>query len=453
MQFDDRRDAGRRLAERLTRFVDEDPIVLGLPRGGVPVAYEIAKALEAPLDVLVVRKVGAPHNPEYGIGAVGEENVVLMNDEAIRGLRISQDALDEAVAREREELDRRLQRYRSGRPAVPVRGRTVIVVDDGLATGVSSTAAARVARERGAGRTILAVPVGAPDSVKQVSEHYDEVVCLHAPPSFVAVGSWYRDFGQTRDETVVELLSRAYDELPTGMEEGTPTQSGEEPGGNPGHGQQEVAVVAGEVTLPADLRLPARPHGLVIFAHGSGSSRGSPRNRQVAAQLNEAGFATLLFDLLTPPEERERSNVFDIPLLGRRLVAAVRWAHEQDELEGLPVGLFGASTGAAAALVAVAELGPEVQAVVSRGGRPDLAMERLGEVTAPTLLIVGGRDEPVIGMNEKAAKKLRVEHELVIIPGASHLFEEPGALDEVAKYAGNWFSRHLSSHPPDSDPS
>ncbi len=455
MQFDDRRDAGRRLAERLTRFADEGPIVLGLPRGGVPVAYEIAKALEAPLDVLVVRKVGAPHNPEYGIGAVGEEDVVLTNDEAVRALRISQDALDEAVAREREELERRLGRYRSGRPAVPIRDRTVIVVDDGLATGVSSTAAAQVVRERGAGRTILAVPVGAPDSLKQVSEHYDEVVCLHAPSSFMAVGSWYRDFGQTRDETVVELLSRAYDELPDGRNEGAveksppsgATQDGpreEEGSDNPGHGEREVTIAAGDVTLPGDLSLPDRPQGLVIFAHGSGSSRKSPRNRQVATLLNEARFATLLFDLLTDLEERDRRNVFDIPLLGRRLVAATRWGREQDELRALPIGFFGASTGAAAALVAAAELGGEVQAVVSRGGRPDLAMARLREVTAPTLLIVGGRDEPVIGMNEEAAEELRVEHELAIVPGATHLFEEPGALDEVAKHAAEWFSRHLA---------
>lgn len=450
MQFDDRRDAGRQLAERLSSLADEDPIVLGLPRGGIPVAYEVAKALDAPLDVLVVRKVGSPNNPEYGIGAVGEEDVVLMNDEAVRALRISQDELDEAVAREREELERRLERYRSGRPAVPIRDRTVIVVDDGLATGVSSTAAAHVVRERGVGRTILAVPVGAPDSVKQVSEHYDEVVCLHAPSSFMAVGSWYRDFGQTRDETVVELLSQAYEELSAEEKEsGNPAGASSD---DADVSEREVDVAAGEVTLPGDLRVPDSPQGLVIFAHGSGSSRKSPRNRQVASLLNEAGFGTLLFDLLTDSEERDRRNVFDIPLLGRRLIAAARWATQLDELAGLAIGFFGASTGAAAALLAAAELGQEVGAVVSRGGRPDLAMERLGEVTAPTLLIVGGRDEPVIGMNEKAAKELRVEHELVIVAGATHLFEEPGALDEVAKHAAEWFSRHLAPDLPDSGP-
>lgn len=443
MQFDDRRDAGQQLAERLVPYGDENPIVVGLPRGGIPVAYEVAHKLGAPLDVLVVRKVGAPHNPEYGVGAVGEEDVVLMNDEAVRGLRISQDALDEAVGREREELERRLERYRSGRPGVGVGGSTVIVVDDGLATGVSATAAAEVLRERGAGRRILAVPVGAPESLTQVAEHYDEVVCLHAPDSFMAVGSWYRDFGQTRDEAVVELLSRAYDELPADKKDAAAAEPAPESGGDQGNSERHVEVGAGELTLPGDLSLPAAPRGLVIFAHGSGSSRRSPRNRHVASLLNDAGFATLLFDLLTDVEERDRGNVFDIPLLGRRLVAATRWARQLDELADLPVGFFGASTGAAAALVAAAELGREVRAVVSRGGRPDLAEERLGDVAAPTLLIVGGRDEPVIEMNEEAAKELRGEHELVIVPGATHLFEEPGALDEVAQHAGAWFSRHL----------
>ncbi|MDP8927865.1 MAG: dienelactone hydrolase family protein [Actinomycetota bacterium] len=443
MQFDDRRAAGRQLAERLTSYAHEDAIVVGLPRGGIPVAYEVAHALRAPLDTLVVRKVGAPHNPEYGVGAVGEEGVVLMNDEAVRGLRISQDALEEAVGREREELERRLERYRSGRPAVGIGGHTVIVVDDGLATGVSATAAAQVLRERGAGRRILAVPVGAPDSLKQVAEHYDEVVCLHAPSSFMAVGSWYRDFGQTRDDTVVELLSRAYDELPAEKKDDTAAEPAQEPGPDHGNSERQVEVAAGELNLPGDLSVPGDPRGLVIFAHGSGSSRRSPRNRHVASLLNDAGFATLLFDLLTDVEERDRGNVFDIPLLGRRLISATLWARQLDEFAGLPVGFFGASTGAAAALVAAAELGREVQAVVSRGGRPDLAMERLGDVTVPTLLIVGGRDEPVIAMNEQAAKELRGQHELVIVPGATHLFEEAGALDEVAKQAGEWFSRHL----------
>jgi len=181
----------------------------------------------------------------------------------------------------------------------------------------------------------------------------------------------------------------------------------------------------------------------VIFAHGSGSSRLSPRNRGVAGRLNRAKLGTLLFDLLTEEEERDRRNVFDIALLAERLVAVTRWARRSEEEGSLPIGYFGASTGAAAALRAAASLGAEIGAVVSRGGRPDLAAERLAEVTAPTLLIVGGADRQVLELNGDAAKLLRCEHEVAVVPGATHLFEEPGALERVAELATAWFSRHL----------
>ncbi len=207
---------------------------------------------------------------------------------------------------------------------------------------------------------------------------------------------------------------------------------------------EDVTVLAsGDVRLPGYLQVPEGARGLVLFAHGSGSSRDSPRNQHVAGILNDAGFATLLFDLLTPVEEQDRANVFDIPLLGARLLDAARWARTRPDLERLPIGLFGASTGAAAALVAAAELGDGVGAVVSRGGRPDLAGEALPKVAAPTLLIVGGNDHAVIGMNEAAAARMTAEHEIVIIPGAGHLFEGAGELDEVAEHAAGWFTRQL----------
>jgi alpha-beta hydrolase superfamily lysophospholipase len=191
------------------------------------------------------------------------------------------------------------------------------------------------------------------------------------------------------------------------------------------------------------LGLPPNPVGLVLFAHGSGSSRLSPRNTQVASVLHEHGVATLLFDLLTAEEDRVYATRFDIALLSHRLLGATRWAQEQKETRGLPLGYFGASTGAAAALIAAATLGDTIRAVVSRGGRPDLAMPVLADVTAPTLLIVGGLDFPVIEMNEAAFRRLGGQKELRIIPGATHLFEEPGTLEHVADAAADWFTRHL----------
>lgn len=187
------------------------------------------------------------------------------------------------------------------------------------------------------------------------------------------------------------------------------------------------------------------PKGLVIFAHGSGSSRFSPRNNHVAAGLRQAGCSTLLLDLLRPDEESKRANAFDIPLLASRLLSAAKWARQQPGLAHLPIGYFGASTGAAAALVAAASNEIETAGVVSRGGRPDLAEPRLSDVRAPTLLIVGSLDVPVIDLNRQAYEQLRVEKEMAIVPGASHLFEEPGTLDQVITLAADWFVRHFST--------
>lgn len=213
--------------------------------------------------------------------------------------------------------------------------------------------------------------------------------------------------------------------------------------------QSEVTVQIGEgLTAPAFLALPEKSQGLVLFAHGSGSSRHSPRNQFVAELLNDGGLATLLLDLLTPQEEAiDRATAelrFDIGLLAGRLVAVTRWVRAQAPLEGLNLGYFGASTGAAAALVAAAALPDEIDAVVSRGGRPDLAGEYLRAVRAPTLLIVGGADRPVIGLNRQASALMSVERQLVIVPGATHLFEEPGALAEVARLSRTWFQRYLT---------
>jgi len=208
---------------------------------------------------------------------------------------------------------------------------------------------------------------------------------------------------------------------------------------------REVAI--GPLHLTGDLWLPLDSGALVIFAHGSGSSRLSPRNRAVAVALNEQGIGTLLFDLLTPDEELNRANVFDIPLLADRLIEVVRWVDTQSTIAGKSLGLFGASTGAAAALVAAARIGERIGAVVSRGGRPDLADAELGQVIAPTLLIVGGRDTGVIELNELAYARLRCVKSIDIVPGATHLFPEPGAMNTVIALAARWFRQHLVAAP------
>jgi putative phosphoribosyl transferase len=430
MPFRDRREAGRRLAERLSGLRSSRPLVLGLPRGGVPVAFEVARALDAPLDVLVVRKLGVPFQPELGMGAVGEDGVRVLNPEVLREAGVTDAQLAEVEARERAEVQLRSARLRGGRPAVPLTGRTVIIVDDGLATGGTARAAIRVARERGAARVVLAVPVAPPDTVTALSREADEVVALETPEPFFAIGGWYMDFTPTSDQEVVDLLAI------TRADEGTR--------GGDTEMDEEIEIPAGRRGLPGHLTVPSGAIGIVLFAHGSGSGRHSPRNQAVARALNDAGLGTLLFDLLSPDEETDRANIFDIPLLGERLGAATKWLMDQPARDDLPLGYFGASTGAAAALWAAAEPWSPVEAIVSRGGRPDLARERLGAVRAPTLLIVGGRDEAVLELNREAARDLRCEHRIEVVPGATHLFEEPGALERVSELAAQWFVEHLA---------
>ena len=211
--------------------------------------------------------------------------------------------------------------------------------------------------------------------------------------------------------------------------------------------EETVTIPIGTVTLNGNLAVARGARGLVLFAHGSGSSRLSPRNRFVAEALRSHGLGTLLFDLLTAEEEGEDEMDarlrFDIPLLAERLVAVTKWARGQNVASGIPIGYFGASTGAAAALIAAAELPDAIGAVVSRGGRPDLAEESLGRVRAPTLLIVGADDTAVLRMNRDALQSIRAPKELAIVPEATHLFEEPGTLEEVARLAANWFTHHL----------
>ncbi len=437
MPFLDRADAGRRLAGLLTGERGEDTVVLGLPRGGVPVAYEIARALSAPLDVILVRKVGLPAQPELAMGAIGEDGVRVVNDDVVEAEHVSDQQFGRVEALERAELSRRADRYRTGRPRVPLAGKTAIVVDDGIATGSTARAACQVARAHGAARVVLAVPLAPQASIDALASVADEVICAEAPEPFLAIGQWYRDFEQTGDDEVVALLRRAAS-APAGKMK---------PGADGTAADRDVIVLAGPVRLPGRLTIPGGARGVVVFAHGSGSSRNSPRNMFVAGALHVVGLGSLLFDLLTPEEEADRANVFDIGLLASRLSAATTWLRAQPGLQQVPVGYFGASTGVAAALRAAAGPGSGIAAVVSRGGRPDLAGTALAAVRAPTLFLVGGLDDRVLELNESARAQLGGESQLVVIPGAGHLFAEPGTLEQVASLARDWFLRYLRADP------
>jgi putative phosphoribosyl transferase len=455
MLFIDRLDAGQCLAHELRHLRGTDVVVVGLPRGGVPVAFEVARELGAPLDVLVVRKLGVPFQPEFGFGAIGEGDVRVVDDQIVQLTGLSEREIAAVEARERAELGRRVARFRGDRPPVPLADRTVIVVDDGIATGSTARAACRVARAQGAKRVVLAVPVGSAQAIASLRADADEVICPHTLEMFFAIGEYYADFSQTRDTEVIALLGKAGQRAPAAEPAPSRPAVPPHPSGcaarravDPPAFEREITFQNGEAQLPGRLVVPYQAAGVVVFAHGSGSSRRSPRNISAAAALNQAGLATLLAGLLTPGEELSRANVFDVRLLATRLTGITRWLRRHPATRSLPAGYFGAGTGAAAALWAAADPRLTIAAIVSRGGRPDLAGPRLASVRAPTLLIVGGADKLVLDLNRQALQQMRCQTQLSVVAGATHLFEEPGTLDQVADLAVGWFTRHFTAARP-----
>ncbi len=400
-------------------------------------AFEVAAALDAPLDVIVVRKLGLPYQPELAMGAIGEDGARVLEEHVLAQARVSDQELAAVEDHERAVLENRVARFRQGRPRQDLTGRIAVIVDDGIATGSTARVACRIARKLGAARVILAVPVAPADTLASLSEP-DDVVCLATPREFSAVGYHYRDFSPTEDDEVIQLLDDAARRL-----KDAPPAAGSAAAGDPVEFDEEVEIPSRSVRLHGQLHLTAPARGVVVFAHGSGSSRHSPRNRLVAGLLQRAGLGTLLLDLLTPAEERDRANVFDIELLARRLSSAADWLGTREDTAASRIGYFGASTGAGAALWSASEPSARTAAVVSRGGRPDLAGPRLSAVRAPTLLIVGSLDQEVLELNRKAKAMMRCPNQLAVVQGATHLFEEPGTLAAAAILARDWFKDYL----------
>jgi putative phosphoribosyl transferase len=438
MRFRNRESAGALLAKRLATYRRTNPLVLGIPRGAVPMAGVIAEALDADLDVVLVRKVGAPGNPEFAAGAVSEDGEVVVNPSA-SAFGIRREYVAEEAAAQLDVLRHRRARLSAVHAPVDPAGRVVIVVDDGGATGSTMLSALQALRRRRPKWLVAAMAVAPPEAVERIADFADDVVCLETPEDFRAVGQFFDEFAPVTDDEVVETLREFHRRR---------ASSRSAPSTPAGPRRVDVSIPAGTASLEGELVVPAGARGIVLFAHGSGSGRKSPRNTFVAERLQRRGLATLLMDLLTEEEDLVRDNRFDIDLLTRRLEAATRWVGGRRDVGELPIGYFGASTGAACALRAAADLEHRVGAVVSRGGRPDLADEALALVRAPTLLIVGGADDVVIELNRDALARLTCEKEMEIVPGATHLFEEAGALEQVAELAGAWFEAHLAHGAP-----
>jgi predicted phosphoribosyltransferase/dienelactone hydrolase len=416
MIYRDRRDAGEQLAAALKEKGFENPVVLGIPRGGVPLAAEVAQALKGELGVVVARKLGAPWNPELAIGATTAIGATYINKAVAAEAGADKRYIEGETKRQIEEARRREELF-DGTRRPKVAGRTVIVVDDGIATGATAIAAVRSMKAEGAGRVILAIPVGPPETVQQLRAEADEVICLDENPRFWAVGQFYVEFDPVSDDEVRRILDSfvAVAADPT----------------------RRVEIRRGNVRLVGILTTPAERGAfpLVVFVHGLGSGKDSPRNRVIAERLVEAGIATLLFDL-SGHGESSADRTEGIEAFVRDLEAAFAWAGSQDDVKPDLIGIAGSSLGATVAVRALSEGKVRPKTMVLRG--PPIEPEEFQQVHVPSLVLVGSRDSLRFDAERSVAENPDLT--LSIVDGASHLFEEPGTLEEALRHTVGWFS-------------
>ena len=420
MYFRDRKDAGEQLAAVLKQKGYVDAVVLGIPRGGLPVAAEVARVLGGTLAVVVARKLGAPGNPELAIGATTASGVAYINTGVAIAVGASQAYIDAEKQRQVQEAQRREELF-DGHRRPNLKDRTVIVVDDGVATGATAIAAIRAMKAAGAKRVVIAVPVGPPEMIDLLGKEADEVVCLDSDPGFWAVGQYYDDFSQVSDEDVRALLD-AYKPRPAAPD--------------PVH----VTIKRNNVTLAGILATPTGkgPFPLVIFVHGLGSGKDSPRNVTIATHLVDAGIATLLFDL-SGHGESSRDPHDGVEAYAADLQAAFAWATTAPEVKNDAIGIAGSSLGATVAVLALAESRVKPRTMVLRA--PPVEAEDFRRINVPSLVLIGSLDplRTSVEWGVIACPKLT----LSIVEGASHLFEEPGTLGQALSRTVDWFVAQL----------
>lgn len=458
--FRDRSEAGKVLARSLGQYATESGVVvLGLARGGIPVARQVADALDATLGVVVSRKIGVPGIEEVALGAIAEGTRRIVTDGVAQHIGVPARLIERLATRERVELERCASLYHAARPLPDLRGCVVVLVDDGVATGVTLRAAARVVRRARPARLVAAVPIASRRGGYEVGADVDELTVVVTPEKFESVSAAYENYAPVSDDDVLELLGR-----PTRRASSTVRDISDRLGeglswadGRPHDRERTIVIPVAGGAIVADLGMPppgiyasamqrsGNVRGLVMLAHGDGSNRNSFRNRYIAGRLRLAGYATLRLDLLTRAEQQMgaggASFGLDVERLATRLAGACEWAAREDVAGAQRTVLIGAGTGAAAALVTAARHPERVRAVVARGGRVDLAARALSRVSAAVLLIVGASDPGSVRRHDDALWELPADAELVKVPRAAQGFDEPGALGFAAEHVVGWLDR------------
>ena len=458
--FRDRSVAGRVLAQGLGAYRGQpDVVVLGLARGGAPVARAVADALRVPVGVVVARKVGVPGIPEVALGAVAEGGHRVIADTVAWYLGVPSRIVDHLSAREQTELERTVAMYRLRLDPLELRGRTVIVVDDGLATGATMRAAIHSVRDRHPARVVVAVPVASRAAADEVQREVDELTVVAMPPRFHSVSASYENYSPVSDDDVLSHIGRPARRVSPFLVDsiGRRGPALTRAARSSRDTERTIGIPAFDATVVGELGVPGigRSHerraraegvrGLVILANAGGGSRNSYMERYLAGRLRLSGYATLRLDLLTREEqgadEADASRRFDIQRAAARLAGACEWAEREGVAGAHRTILAAAGAGAAAALVTAARRPGHIDAVVARGGRVDLARAHLGRIEAPVLLIAGANDLDALRRNTDVVERLHPGAVSIRIPGAGSGFEEPGALGAVAEHTVGWLDR------------
>jgi putative phosphoribosyl transferase len=432
MRFRDRAQAGRELAEALAPVLKPPAVVAGIPRGGVSVALPIVERFRLPLTVVYARKLTAPIAPEFAFGAIDEDGHAIVDSRSVAMLGLSPDDVERAKERVSKEIRRRMTTY--GVPALGqhLPGAAVVLVDDGLATGLTMRAALEYARRRGAREIVVAVPCASEAAAREFERAADRFVCLTVDPDFMAVGQYYVDFSPVSDEEVIAMLTRARE------------PAAREPGASAGGDVRVLFKNSLGFALAGRLLVPASPgpHPVVVFAHGWGSGKDSPRNRAVAEALRALGFAAFLFDFTghgesegTQEDSTQEQQVDD-------LAAALGALERLDEVDGRRLGVAGASSGAAVAILASAR-DRRIRALALRSPNLTGAEASVSRVSVPTLLVVGEHDEPIRTALGPLLDRFGGPRRLEVVPGGDHLFEDPAALTRATAATVAWFKDHL----------